>query len=210
MGEWLADTLPKILEQADPARIRLRPVRPLSDTFFAGLNCGSPGLRVGQMADGELEIMPPVGGVVGYCNSELASQVSEWAKHNGTGCGFGSSTGFALRNGAIRSPDVSWVRRERLAALTAAQKKKFLPLCPDFVVERSSTTDSLTDLETKMAEYIENGAVLGWLIDPENRRVRVYRPGQVMETLDNPVTLSGDPELTGFTLDLMEIWEPDL
>jgi Uma2 family endonuclease len=210
MGNWLAEKLPTILQEGEWQQIRLRPERSAADNLFLALSREYPELHLEQTAEGEIEIMAPTGGESGYRNSELNYQVQDWSKEDHSGRVFDSSTGFVLPNGAKRSPDVSWVRRERLAALTAEQKQKFLPLCPDFVVELRSSTDSLTDLEAKMEEYITNGARLGWLIDPDNRRVRVYRPGREPETLDNPATLSGTPELPGFTLDLQEIWEPDI
>ena len=125
---------------------------------------------------------------------------------DGTGLAFDSSAGFTLPNGAIRSPDASWVRRERWNALTPDQQEKFAPLCPDFVVELRSRTDRLSDLHDKLQEYIDNGARLGWLIDPIDKRVYVYRPGQPVESLDDPATLSGDPVLTGFVLPVRELW----
>ena len=133
-------------------------------------------------------------------------QLGSWAKHDGTGATFDSSGGFVHLNGAVRSPDASWVERTSLDALTPEQRKKFLPLCPDFVVELRSPSDSLNALRDKMREYIENGARLGWLIDPESRRVYVYHPDGSVQGLEAPETLSGDPVLRGFVLDLREIW----
>lgn len=160
--------------------------------------------------EGELEIMSPSGGETGSTNLGIEAALYNWSKRDGTGVGFNSSTGFDLPNGATRAPDASWVRRERLADLTREQKKKFLPLCPDFVVELRSPSDSLRALQEKMEEYVNNGAQLGWLIDPEERQVFIYRPGQPVEHLKNPTSLVGDPLLSGFVLDLKEIWEPDL
>lgn len=123
---------------------------------------------------------------------------------------FGPTAGFVLPDRAMRAPHASWVRRERLVAFTSEQKKKFLPVCPDVVIEVRSPSDSRRVLEGKMREYVNNGARLGWLIDPAARRVDVYRPGRAIETLEGPESLSGDPELPGFTLDLRPVWEPDL
>jgi Uma2 family endonuclease len=118
-----------------------------------------------------------------------------------------SSTGFDLPNGATRSPDAAWVKRSRLATLTNEQKAKFLPLCPDSVIEICSPSDNLKTLQNKMQEYIDNGARLGWLIDPVDRCVYVYHPEITAECLENPATISGDPELPGFALDLAKIWD---
>lgn len=174
---------------------------------FCRINAG---LRIERTPGGELEIMAPTGGETGNRNSNLNYQLTGWTLADGTGVGFDSSTGFALPNGAVRSPDASWVGRERLSELTPEQKQRFLPLCPDFVVEISSPSDSLAALEAKMYEYIENGAKLGWLIVPTERKVHVYQPNQDVKTLESPQSISGDPVLPGFVLDLGRIWKPDI
>jgi Uma2 family endonuclease len=133
-------------------------------------------------------------------------QLRSWAKRDGTGSTFDSSTGFRLPNKAVRSPDASWIAHARLDHLTSEQRKKFIPLCPDFVVELRSPTDSLSVLQEKMQEYLDNGAGLGWLIDTDRRRVCVYRPNRPIEELSEPSSLNGDPLLPGFILDLKEIW----
>ena len=134
--------------------------------------------------------------------------MAAWARADGTGVTFDSSTGFELPNGATRSPDVAWVRRTRLSTLTAEQKERFLPLCPDFVIELLSPSDSLSLTQEKMDEYVATGTELGWLIDPAQRRVHVYRPGVAIEHLDRPSALHGDPILAGLVLDLAPVWEP--
>jgi Uma2 family endonuclease len=131
-----------------------------------------------------------------------------WAKRDGTGVAFDSNGGFILPKGAMRSPDASWVRRGRLAALTAQQKQRFLPVCPDFVIELRSPSDRLAPIEAKMREHIENGARLGWLIDPVERKAHVYKNGEPVRALDNPDTLRADPTLPSFVLDLKPSWEP--
>src|SRR5262249_22716107 len=148
----------------------------------------------------ELVIMPPTGSKTGWRNSKITYRLTAWAESDGNGLAFDSSTLFTLPNGAKRSPDASWVRRERWEALTEDQQEGFAPLCPDFVVELRSPSDRLSDLQEKMQEYIDNGICLGWLIDPLEKRVHIYRPGHSIETLNNPVTLNGDPVLPGFVL----------
>ncbi len=165
-------------------------------------------LRIERTAEGDLEIMPPTGGETGNRNFELATEVGMWVRRDGTGVGFDSSTGFILPNGAMRSPDASWTRRDRLSSLAAEQKRKFLPLCPDFVIELHSPSDSLPKIEEKMREYIENGAKLGWLLDPVGRKVHIYKPNEPVEVLENPERVSGDPVLSGFVLELKPVWEP--
>jgi len=164
--------------------------------------------RIERTAEGDLEIMVPTGGETSNRNFRISVQLGIWTDRDGTGVAFDSNGGFILPNGAMRSPDASWVRRERLANLTAEQKQKFLPLCPDFVIELRSPSDPLAPVEAKMHEYVENGARLGWLLDPEERKVHVYKPGEPVEILSNPDELSGGPVLPGFVLELKPIWEP--
>ncbi len=167
-------------------------------------------LRIERTAEGEIIVMPPTGWETGKRNSELTRQVGNWSLENSRGSATDSSTGFILPNKAERAPDAAWVRRERLLQLTAQQRSKFLPLCPDFAVELKSPTDSLPFLQAKMEEYVANGAQLGWLLDPENRTVYVYRPNVPVEKLENVLEVSGEPELPGFVLQLAEIWEPSI
>ena len=157
-------------------------------------------------SSGELIVMPPTGLESDRLNFNLILQLGTWAQTDGSGVGFGSSGIFALRNGARRIPDAAWVKREKWNRLTKDQQQRFGPLCPDFVVELRSRTDRLTQLRAKMVEYMKNGVSLGWLIDPLERRVYVYQPDQEPVILENPETVSGDPLLPGFKLDLTELW----
>ena len=164
-------------------------------------------LRIERTKEGDIIIMPPANTTTGGKNFELTGSFWAWVKLDGTGKGFDSSTGFTLPNGAKRSPDLSWIRNERWNALTEQERNRFAPICPDFVVELRSKPDSIKTLKAKMDEYIENGAQLGWLIDPMKKRVHIYRPNAVVEVLDNPQTVSGEPLLSGFTLDMQSLWE---
>ena len=150
--------------------------------------------------------MPPTGSTTGRRNSDLNYQLTHWSYRDGTGISFDSSTGFTLPNGAVRAPDASWVLLSRWQALTPDQQAKFAPICPDFVIELRSPSDDLPIIQTKMAEYLTNGARLGWLIDPQNRQVHIYRPNRPITILNAPTTISADPELPGFTLNLQTIW----
>lgn len=163
-------------------------------------------MRIEMTKEGDVIIMPPTGSETGDRNAEITMQLRFWAKKAKTGKTYDSSTGFKLPNGATVSPDASWILSERLEKFTAKQREKFLPICPDFVIELRSASDSLKDSQEKMEEYMENGARLGWLIDPKNKRVYVYRPDNRVETLKNPETISGADVLQGFELDLTEIW----
>jgi len=189
-----------------PLILHLQPVVQLSDDQlfeFAGINRD---LRIERNAQGELIIMPPTGGETGQRNAEITMQLRLWAKNDGTGATFDSSTGFRLPNGAMRSPDASWIAQARLAGISDEEKQKFMRLCPDFVIELRSPTDSLSVLREKMQEYLDNGTQLGLLLDPEQRRVYVYRAGTEVEELNDPDGVSAEPVLAGFTLDLREIW----
>ncbi len=190
--------------------IHLSPAVALTDDQFFELCQINSDLRLERNAKGDIIVMPPTGGETGNRNTSITGQLYSWSKRDGSGAVFDSSAGFKLPNGADRSPDAAWVSRERLSQLTPEQKKKFVPLCPDFVVELLSPADSIAATRAKMVEYIENGARLGWLIDPEARRVFVYRPGAPIEELKDPTHVSGDPELPGFTLDLEDIWKPNI
>lgn len=177
----------------------------LTDEQFFDLCQRNRNYRFERTALGELLIMSPTGSETGNRNIELAYQLQAWSRQNNLGIAFDSSTGFKLPNGAERSPDASWICRKRWEALTPTERKKFAPICPDFVVELRSESDSLKDLQAKMREYIENGARLGWLIDRKNKRVEIYRPGKDVEVLVSPVSLSGEDVLPGFVLDLQGI-----
>ncbi len=177
----------------------------LTDEQFWKLCQNNRDYRFERTASGELIIMPPTGSETGNRNIKIAAQLEVWSSQNNLGLAFDSSSGFKLPNGANRSPDASWIRRDRWDALTAEEQQGFAPICPDFVIELRSKSDSLKELQEKMQEYMENGARLGWLIDRKNKRVEIYRQGQDVEIIENPATLSGEDVLPGFVLDLKQI-----
>jgi len=178
----------------------------LDDADFYELCQANQDLRIERTSDGDIIIMPPTGGDTGRRNFDLVGVFHAWVRADGTGLGFDSSTVFTLPNGANRSPDLAWVKLSRWNALTDEQRRGFPPLCPDFLIELRSHTDSLSALQDKMQEYIANGAQLGWLIDPMGKNVYVYRPQTEVECLNNPPSISGGELLHGFTLDLAEVW----
>ena len=163
-------------------------------------------LRIERTATGEVVIMPPVFSDTGNRNIRISQQLVNWADQSGTGEVFDSSTGFTLPNGATRSPDASWIKLDRWNALSDEQKASFAPICPDFVIELRSSSDTLSNLQDKMQEYIDNGALLGLLIDRKNQAVHVYRPNQTPKILDAPSSVSAEPELPGFVLQMAKIW----
>jgi len=165
-------------------------------------------LRIEKTAQGEIVMMSPAGGRTSSRNSIITRQLVEWSERESSGAAFDSSGGFELPNGAVRSPDAAWVELDRLRDLASGQEERFLPLCPTFVVELRSPSDALDSIRKKMEEYVENGARLGWLIEPRSRRVHVYRPGKEVETLASPREVSAEPELRGFVLQLKRVWDP--
>jgi Uma2 family endonuclease len=181
-------------------------LKQMNDDEFLKFCQANPDFRIEMTKDGEIIIRPPTNSRTGNKNFKLNTRFGIWVEQDGTGEGFDSSAGFTLPNGAKRSPDASWIRKVRWEALTEREQKRFAPICPDFVVELRSETDLLKTLQKKMAEYIENGAQLGWLIDPLKKKVYVYRPSVVVEVLDDPQTVSGEPVLQGFVLKVQDLW----
>ena len=188
-------------------RLNLRPVMELTDERLYVLCQANRELRFERTAQGELLLMAPTAGETGRRNAKLTQHLANWADSDGSGLVFDSSTGFVLPNGAMRSPDAAWLRRSRWEGLRPDQKQTFIPLCPDFVIELRSGTDSLQALQDKLQEYMQSGVLLGWLIDPPYQRVYVYRPGVPVECLEKVHSISGDPELPGFVLDLSQVWD---
>lgn len=174
----------------------------LTDEQFYQLCQDNPELKLERTATGELVIMSPTGGETGKQNSDLIIELGLWNRQTQLGVVFDSSTGFKLPNGANRSPDAAWIPTDRWQALALSERKRFLPLCPDFLIELLSPTDTWEAGTAKMEEYQDNGNLLGWLIDPENRQVAIYRSGKPVEVLRSPSTLSTGEILPGFTLNL--------
>lgn len=178
----------------------------MSDAEFLEFSKRNEGWRVEMNERGDIEIMPGTGGKTGRRNSKLTRRLEDWAEADKTGVAFNSETVFNLKNGAKRMPDAAWLTNEKWNGLSDAEQEKPLPFAPDFAVELRSPSDSLKNLQKKMREYIENGVSLGWLIDPKNKRVYVYRPNAEPKVLDNPAEVSGELLLKGFVLNLQEIW----
>ena len=165
-------------------------------------------LKLERSAQGELIVTPPTGGETGRRNAKISTQLGIWcAQNEELGEYFDSSTGYELPNGANRSPDASWVKRERWESLTLAQKESFIPLSPDFVIELQSNSDRSSDLQAKMQEYIANGTQLGWLISPKQQQVEIYRADRSIEVLQKPTIVSGENLLPGFQLNLDWMWK---
>ena len=189
------------------ARVVLQPNRPpMTDDEFLAFCQHYPDFMVEATADGDIIIMPPAHPKTGRRNLSIGAQLYQWTKADGRGQAFDSSAGFVLPSGARRSPDASWIRKDRISSLPKEQQEGFYHLCPDFVIELRSTTDRLRMLQAKMEEYIANGAELGWLLDPKEQKVWVYRPNCEPEAIRFPESVAGEGCVTGFVLELEEIW----
>jgi Uma2 family endonuclease len=189
--------------------LNLSPLFDLTDESFYQLCRNNPDVRFERTASGELIVMPPVGGEGGKQEADLIVDLGLWNRQSKLGVVFSSAAGFKLPNGADRSPDGAWVAQERWDALTPAQQRRFPPIAPDFVIELRSETDDITTLRAKMQEYRGNGVRLGWLINPQERQVEIYRQGRSVEVLDAPASLSGEAVLPQFELELSRIFEPE-
>lgn len=190
--------------------VSIHPDHRMTDDEFFEFCQANPELRIERTAEGEMVIMSGTGWETSCRNSRLSAQLQAWADRDGRGLAADSNAEYVLPNGAARSPDASWVARSRVAGLSREQKRKFPPLCPDFVVELTSPSDRLSRVQKKMREWMDNGAQLGWLLDADNRTAYVYRPGQEPERLAAPERLEGEGPVAGFVLDLAAIWEPNV
>ncbi len=202
----MAQIISRIRQDIGPLfTVNFKSIR-LTAAQFEQLCSDNRDLRLELTFEGELIVMPPAGSKTGLRNARLNQRLANWADTDRTGVCFDSSTGFTLPNGAKYSPDSAWILRDRWDALTTEEQEGFAPLCPDFVIELRSPSDSLSRLQNKMQEYIENGARLAWLIDPLKRQVHIHRPDHDIEVLTDPEMVSGDPLLPGFRLQLTELW----
>ncbi|MDZ8052185.1 MAG: Uma2 family endonuclease [Aulosira sp. ZfuVER01] len=192
---------------SSPLVLQIPPSMQMTDEQFFEFCQVNRDLRIERNKLGEISIMSPTGGTTGNLGGNIFGQLWVWSEQDGTGITFDSSTGFNLSTGAERSPDASWIKLERWNTLSSEEQERFAPICPDFIVELRSPSDNLQPLKEKMEEYMrEPGVQLGWLIDRKHRKVYIYRPGLPEECLDNPNTISGDPVLSGFVLNMSKVW----
>ncbi|NEO28439.1 MAG: Uma2 family endonuclease [Kamptonema sp. SIO4C4] len=178
----------------------------VTDDQFYQICAANREFRLERNAKGEIEIMPPTGGETSRQNSQICLELGLWNRQTQAGIVFDSSGGFRLPNGANRSPDAAWIPLNKWNTLTPEERTKFLPFAPDFALELRSASDDLSPLQAKMQEYIENGTRLGWLINGQDRQVEIYRPRQMVEVLNDPLSLTGENVLSEFVLDLRVIW----
>jgi len=188
-----------------PITLNLEPVVKLTPEQFCRLCEANPEAKLEMTSLGELVVMSPTGGMSGYRNTKLTHRLENWSEEDGTGIVFDSSTMFKLPNGAFRSPDAAWILLDRWNQLSLEEQETFPPICPDFVIELRSKSDSLRSLQEKMQEYINNGVQLGFLLNPQGKQVEIYRQGCEKEVLNAPEKLSGETVLPGFILKLDQI-----
>ncbi len=190
-----------------PLPLRFRPKTPMSDAELMRFCAANDFLRVERDANGEILVMTPAGSRTSRMNSRIIRLLDEWAEAEGRGITFDSNGGFNLPDGSMRAADAAWVARSRWDALTDAEQSRYAPLCPDFIIELRSPNDSLAELQQKMEQWIKNGAQLGWLIDPEDKTISVYRPDEQLEILTHPTSVQGNGVVAGFELVMARIWE---
>ncbi len=186
--------------------IDLSSVITLTREEFAKICAANPEMKLERTAKGELIVMSPTGGETGSFNADLNGELYLWSRVSKTGKIFDSSTGFSLPKGSDRSPDAAWVSLAKWEALTPDQRQGFLPICPEFLIELLSPSDSWKQGQAKMEEYMDNGCLLAWLIDPKHKRVAIYRQGKPVEILDKPKTLTGENVLPNFVLEIGAIF----
>jgi Uma2 family endonuclease len=190
-----------------PVPLRFRPETPMSDEELMRFCAANDFLRVERDANGEILVMTAAGSKTSRMNSRITRLLDEWAEQDGRGIAFDSNGGFSLPDGSMRAADAAWVSLPRWKALSDADQSRYAPLCPDFVIELRSTSDSLPALKAKMELWVANGAALGWLIDPVEKAVHVYRPGSVPEVHHDPASVQGSSVMAGFELVMARIWD---
>jgi Uma2 family endonuclease len=186
--------------------VRLRFERPMTDEELMRFCAANEMVRVERDANGELILMSPTGTGTGRTNSELNLQLALWARETNSGATFDSNAGFTLPDGSMRSPDAAWIAWPRWNALTKEEQDGFAPICPEFVIELRSPSDSLSELQAKMRLWVANGAEVAWLVDPSRKTVEVYRPGREAEVLEGGSAVEGDGPVAGFVLELGRVW----
>lgn len=190
-----------------PLPLRFRPETPMSDEELMRFSAANEALRVERDANGEILVMTPAGSRTSKMNMRIGRLLDEWAEADGRGVAFDSNGGFTLPDGSMRAADAAWVALPRWKALSDADQSRYAPLCPDFVIELRSPSDSLPELKEKMELWIANGAQLAWLIDPIEQDVSIYRPGEVPEVHHHPSSVQGNGVMAGFELVMARIWE---
>lgn len=190
-----------------PLPLRFRPETPMSDEELMRFSAANDSVRVERDANGEILVMTPAGSKTSKMNSRITRFLDAWAEEDGRGVAFDSNGGFTLPDGSMRAPDAAWVELKKWESLSAEDQARYAPICPDFVIELRSQSDSLPELEAKMKQWIANGTKVAWLIDPEQRTVSIYRPDDQPEVLVHPTSVQGSGIVAGFELVMARIWD---
>lgn len=193
--------------QEMPLPLRFRSETPMSDEELMRFSAANESVRVERDANGEILVMTPAGSKTSKMNSRITRFLDAWAEEDGRGVAFDSNGGFTLPDGSMRAPDAAWVELKKWESLSAEDQARYAPICPDFVIELRSQSDSLPELEAKMKQWIANGTKVAWLIDPEQRTVSIYRPDDQPEVLVHPSSVQGDGIVAGFELVMARIWD---
>jgi Uma2 family endonuclease len=186
--------------------VRLRFERPMTDDELMRFCADNDVLRVEREPNGEILVMTPSGSRTSRINGQITYFLTAWTEQDGRGVAFDSNGGFSLPDGSVRAADAAWVALPRWNALSATQQAGYAPLCPDFIIELRSPSDKLPELHAKMEQWIANGAQVAWLIDPEEKSVTIYRPGDEPEHLAHPTSVQGTGPIAGFELVMSRIW----
>jgi Uma2 family endonuclease len=186
--------------------VRLRFDRPMTDEELMRFCAVNDDLRVEREPNGEILVMTPANIKTSSMNSRINRLLDEWAEADGRGIVSGPDGGYTLPDGSMRAPDAAWVANRRWQALSKEDQGRFAPICPDFVIELRSPSDNLADLQAKMEMWTANGAEVAWLIDPLEKAVTIYRPGEQPEVLAQPTSVQGTGPIAGFELVLGRIW----
>lgn len=187
--------------------IRIQRESPMSDDEFMSFCAANEPLRFERDANGEIIVMSPTGTEGGSVELDVAGELRDWARRDGRGKVLGPNSGCKLRDGSIRAADAAWVSWPRWNSIDAAERKRYAKMCPEFVIEVRSETDRLRPLQEKMKTWIDNGAEVAWLVDPIEKAVTIYRPGDESEHFANPTSVQGTGPITGFDLVMSRIWE---
>jgi Uma2 family endonuclease len=194
------------LNEIEPP-IRFRPDTPMTDEKFMRFCAANEPMRFEREANGEILVMSPGGFSTSVMNLQIAGLLRQWAEADGRGVATGPDGGYTLPDGSVRAPDAAWVSLKKVKSLSEEEKARFAPLCPDFVIELRSPSDKLPDLHAKMERWIANGVEVGWLIDPQEKSVTIYRPGDAPEHHDHPTSVRGTGPIAGFELVMARIWD---
>lgn len=189
-----------------PLPLRFRPETPMSDEELMRFCAANDAVRVERDANGEILAKPLAGCRTSRQNVAITSALGEWSRRDGRGYAF-ANAGFTLPDGSMRGTYTAWIESMRWDSLSKRDKDRFSPICPDFIIELRSQSDSLSELEAKMEQWIANGAKIAWLVDPERQVVAIYCSDDEPEVLHHPTSVQGNGVVAGFELVMTRIWE---